>query len=148
MVIDLFNSHKIFVFIMNKAQVAWRVFEGRHFIPLASPRYDINSEDFIGKRKGISVTNIGTAAAFHTVTGIMLDPKGAVLVFKFANCPRWTEGGAHLIKGWSDKRIADELFVSYNTVRAHVRNIYSKTAVHNREELLDAISEAQQLPNP
>ena len=35
--------------------------------------------------------------------------------------------------------IADALFVTENTVRSHVRNIYSKLDVHTRQELLDLL---------
>jgi DNA-binding CsgD family transcriptional regulator/tetratricopeptide (TPR) repeat protein len=38
-------------------------------------------------------------------------------------------------RGYSDRRIADELFVSERTVNAHVRNMLQKTAVANRTEL-------------
>lgn len=48
-----------------------------------------------------------------------------------------------LIKGWSDQRIADELVLSYHTVRSHVRHIYVKVDVHNREELLNKIGARQ-----
>ncbi len=48
-----------------------------------------------------------------------------------------------MIKGWSDQRIADELVISYHTIRSHVRHIYTKTEVHNREELLDKINDVQ-----
>jgi DNA-binding CsgD family transcriptional regulator len=38
-------------------------------------------------------------------------------------------------KGYSDRRIADELFVSERTVNAHVRNMLQKTEAENRTEL-------------
>jgi LuxR family maltose regulon positive regulatory protein len=37
----------------------------------------------------------------------------------------------------SNPEIADELVVSLNTVKTHVKNIYSKLDVHNREEARD-----------
>lgn len=41
-----------------------------------------------------------------------------------------------LLKGYSKQRIAEDLFIAYNTVRAHVRNIYAKCDAHNQQELL------------
>ncbi|QOS69266.1 helix-turn-helix transcriptional regulator [Eggerthella guodeyinii] len=48
-----------------------------------------------------------------------------------------------LVKGWSNERIAEDLVVSYHTVRAHVRNIYAKLEVHNRQEILEKIEAAR-----
>lgn len=44
-----------------------------------------------------------------------------------------------LVKGWSNERIAENLVVSYHTIRAHVRNIYAKLGVHDRQEMLDLV---------
>ncbi|WP_304854096.1 helix-turn-helix transcriptional regulator [Adlercreutzia caecimuris] len=41
-----------------------------------------------------------------------------------------------LARGMTKATIADELYVSENTVRTHVKRIYSKLDVHNRDELL------------
>ncbi len=42
----------------------------------------------------------------------------------------------HIIEGKSNKEIADELFISLNTVKTHITNIYSKLNVSNRKELI------------
>jgi DNA-binding CsgD family transcriptional regulator len=39
----------------------------------------------------------------------------------------------------SPERIAQRLFVSLNTVRTHIHNIYSKLGVHSKQELMDLI---------
>ncbi|MDR0500271.1 MAG: LuxR C-terminal-related transcriptional regulator [Coriobacteriales bacterium] len=39
-----------------------------------------------------------------------------------------------LAKGYKAQNIASELFISYNTTRAHIRNIYSKCNVHSQQE--------------
>ena len=54
--------------------------------------------------------------------------------------PRESEVFTYLVQGYGGERIAEELCISYHTVRAHVRNIYRKLDVHSREELLDRIS--------
>jgi DNA-binding NarL/FixJ family response regulator len=43
----------------------------------------------------------------------------------------------HLSKGLSYEQIADNLFISYGTVRKHVENIYRKLKVNNRVEAID-----------
>ena len=42
----------------------------------------------------------------------------------------------HIIEGKSNKEIAEELFISLNTVKTHITNIYSKLNVSNRKELI------------
>ena len=42
------------------------------------------------------------------------------------------------------KAIADELFISFNTVRSHIRRIYVKLDVHSRQELLDKVKHQAQ----
>jgi DNA-binding NarL/FixJ family response regulator len=41
-----------------------------------------------------------------------------------------------LAKGYRYKEIADKLFISLETVRTHIRNIYEKLHAHNRSEAL------------
>ncbi|HBT95519.1 MAG TPA: hypothetical protein DEB24_05260 [Coriobacteriia bacterium] len=53
--------------------------------------------------------------------------------------PRQRETLIHLAKGYSTKAIEGILFVSGHTVKAHVYNIYRKTGVHTRQELIEAI---------
>ncbi|MBQ3385882.1 MAG: helix-turn-helix transcriptional regulator [Eggerthellaceae bacterium] len=52
---------------------------------------------------------------------------------------RETEVFLLLAKNKEARAIADELFVSFNTVRTHIKNIYMKLDVHNRRELQDVI---------
>ena len=42
-----------------------------------------------------------------------------------------------LVAGRSVPYISEKLMVSANTVKTHVRHIYAKLDVHNRQELLD-----------
>lgn len=43
-------------------------------------------------------------------------------------------------KGFSNSEIADKLFISPNTVKFHIRNIYQKLDVRNRVEVIDKLS--------
>jgi DNA-binding CsgD family transcriptional regulator/lipoprotein signal peptidase len=52
---------------------------------------------------------------------------------------RETEILAYLAKGRDGVFIARQLVVSPNTVKTHIRHIYAKLDIHNRQELLDLI---------
>ena len=47
-------------------------------------------------------------------------------------------------QGRSANWIADALFISKNTVRSHLRAIYTKLDVHTRQELLDRLNSQNQ----
>jgi DNA-binding CsgD family transcriptional regulator len=47
----------------------------------------------------------------------------------------------YLIRGRGSKRIADELFISPETVRTHCKRIYHKMGVHTREDLIDSLEQ-------
>lgn len=53
--------------------------------------------------------------------------------------PRENEILVLLAQGRSAPFIAEELFVSTNTVKTHIRRIYTKMGVHSKEELLDVV---------
>lgn len=43
----------------------------------------------------------------------------------------------YILNGKSNKEIAEELFISLNTVKTHITNIYNKLNVSNRKELIN-----------
>lgn len=45
-----------------------------------------------------------------------------------------------LVEGLKNQEIADKHFVSINTVKTHIKNIYSKLNVHNRASLVSKVS--------
>ncbi|SHO59108.1 response regulator transcription factor [Vibrio quintilis] len=59
---------------------------------------------------------------------------------KFQFTEREKELIQYLIKGLKYKEIAAALFISENTVKKHISNIYSKAAVNNKVELIYKIS--------
>ncbi len=46
-----------------------------------------------------------------------------------------------LIEGLSNQKIADELFISPNTVKTHIKNIYAKLGVNNRLQLFTLLKQ-------
>ena len=51
-----------------------------------------------------------------------------------------------LSKGRNRAHIKEELVISDETVKSHVKNIYRKTDVHSQQELIDLI-EGESAPN-
>jgi len=62
---------------------------------------------------------------------------GATNAVDYQLTERETEVLEHLSKGLSYEQIADNLFISYGTVRKHVENIYRKLEVNNRTGAID-----------
>ena len=50
--------------------------------------------------------------------------------------PREQEVIELILQGYSNTKIAETLFISLNTVKKHVRNIYPKFGVNSRYELI------------
>lgn len=53
--------------------------------------------------------------------------------------PREVEILVPLSKGRNRTVIGDQLLLSPNTVKTHIRNIYQKTGVHSQQELIDLV---------
>lgn len=81
-------------------------------------------------------------AYLTTITEIPVQEQ-TQLICKFSITERLTEREgeitAHLIKGKTYRMIAGELHVSENTVKTHVKNIYSKAGVQSRTELMNLL---------
>ena len=45
----------------------------------------------------------------------------------------------YLVAGRGDSQIAEAMGISYNTARTHVRNVYNKLDVHDRQTLIDVV---------
>lgn len=52
---------------------------------------------------------------------------------------RETEVIALYAQGHTQKKIAEELFITQGTVHEHIRHVYTKTGLHSRQEILDYI---------
>lgn len=47
-------------------------------------------------------------------------------------------------QGFTQKRVAEELFISQGTAHAHIKRIYAKTGFHLRQEILDYMEQYAQ----
>ncbi|MEG0303396.1 MAG: LuxR C-terminal-related transcriptional regulator [Gordonibacter sp.] len=43
--------------------------------------------------------------------------------------------------GYTQKRVAEELFITQGTAHAHIKRIYAKTGLHSRQEILDYLQQ-------
>ena len=81
-------------------------------------------------------------AYLTTITGMPAQEQTR-LICEFSITEKLTERegeiAALLIKGKTYRMIAGELHVSENTVKTHVKNIYSKAGVQNRTELMNLL---------
>lgn len=64
---------------------------------------------------------------------------------RFEFSPRQRDVFALLCKGCARREIATQLFLSDETVKVHIHNIYQKTAVHSRQDLLGLIEAEDRL---
>lgn len=55
---------------------------------------------------------------------------------------RETDALRYLVAGRGDSQIAEAMGISYNTARTHVRNVYVKLGIHDRQKLIDEINKA------
>lgn len=46
-----------------------------------------------------------------------------------------------IMKGMTNKQMAENHFVSVNTIKSHIKNIYSKLGVHNRTSVINRLKE-------
>ena len=46
-----------------------------------------------------------------------------------------------MVHGNTVARIAEQLFISENTVRTHTKRIYTKLDVHKKQELIDLVAQ-------
>ncbi|WP_077247244.1 response regulator transcription factor [Bacillus wudalianchiensis] len=61
--------------------------------------------------------------------------------------PRESEVLCYVKKGYSNKQIADILFISANTVKKHIQSLYEKFDVNNRTSLCFKVHNVESLNN-
>jgi DNA-binding CsgD family transcriptional regulator len=68
-------------------------------------------------------------------SSLLIDDGIVIEAQKFNLTPRETDVLLYLTKGLNNQQIADELFISVNTIKFHTRNIYEKMNVKKRAEI-------------
>lgn len=56
---------------------------------------------------------------------------------RYGLSPREQDVFLLLVRGRTAQVISDKLFISVETVRVHIKNIYRKAGVHSQQELID-----------
>ena len=70
-----------------------------------------------------------------------IEARVASLQARYLLTDREAEVVAHLAQGRCKTAIGEKLYISENTVRTYVKNIYAKLDVHSKQELLDLLEE-------
>lgn len=83
-----------------------------------------------------------TERDFESLSEIVIDndsfeDRCKALAEKYSLSNREAEILPYALKGRTSERISKELFISKSTVDTHLKRIYAKTNVHNRQELID-----------
>lgn len=134
----------LFVFVFTDADIkfifTWRPGEqgGR------SSRYGGTQDGQAAIGAGQAVVGAADASGFTTVDAAPSVLDGAALEARIAALPdrlgissREAQIMLLFAQGHSANWIAEDLVISKNTVRSHIRSIYTKLDVHSRRELLD-----------
>lgn len=89
-----------------------------------------------------SSSSVGVAAASLAAFDALRESCGAVSE-RFGLSDREAEVLVLLTRGRTIDQISQELCVSFNTAKSHVRHVYAKTGVHTRKELFSLVREAR-----
>lgn len=81
------------------------------------------------------VTMVNESSKEGEKTTQKLDEKIQELVEQYDLSVRETDVLYYITKGYNNKQIAEELFVSVNTIKYHTRNLYGKLAINKRTEI-------------
>ena len=117
------DEHRIFVALCRGA---WGY-------ALKSDSFDKLEEAVVEVHKGggyFSPSIAGKVARFFANDTVRSEPEYTALT------AREKEVLAHLVKAKKYREIAKEMFLSYDTVHSHVKNIYSKLHVNSRSEAI------------
>ena len=98
----------------------------------------------LSERRVIAIDELGKAKEAETPARRFQDRFDA-LVRRYGLTPREADVARLFVRGRSTSRIAEDLYISTGTVATHLRNVYHKTQVHSRQELLDLVEQAGDL---
>ena len=70
---------------------------------------------------------------------LLLDKSCEAITRKYKLTERESEILRFAALGRSAKYIADELFISHNTAKTHIKHVYEKLNIHSKQELIDLV---------
>jgi len=70
---------------------------------------------------------------------LLLDTSCREITLRYKLTERESEILRLIALGRSAKYIADELFISHNTARTHIKHVYEKLNIHSKQELIDLV---------
>lgn len=96
-------------------------------------------EKFLTRLMGLDACNASNSMAeAHQST---LEQSAKAIGNQFMLSEREIEVLALYARGFTQKRVAEELYISPGTAHAHIKRIYAKTGFHSRQEILDYMEE-------
>lgn len=119
----------------------------RNATPVEASGMDAKAKDGQGDRRATGPSSRRRADRRFEETGHVitdrLSKQCLVVRERYGLSSRETEVMELVARGKSMASIAEELFISENTVRTHCKHIYSKLDIHSRLELSDLVSSAE-----
>lgn len=100
--------------------------------PKQAPVKKIVSESAFSRLMGLDKAVLGESSPQETMR-VRAQQVGE----QFMLSAREVEVLSYYAMGWTQKRVAEELFIQPATVHAHIKRIYAKTDLHSRQEILD-----------
>ena len=67
----------------------------------------------------------------------------ALVVEQFELSPRELDVMELLVRGYTHERMAEELYISKNTVKYHIQGIYDKTGCHKKDDLIALVEQVR-----
>ena len=111
-------------------------------IPAATSAATVNGHEELPETAAPAVTETTMAGTLEAIRGCSeknadADEQIKSFAARYRLTPREQEVLEMLLKGRNGAYIREKLNISENTVKFHLRNLYGKVAVRNRQELLD-----------
>ena len=114
--------------------------ETQIFASVAILLYGCSLVMFVLARKGAEKTASDTSTATPSGTDVLREVCQQ-LAEEYGLSPRQSEVLDLLVHGYDVPSTAKKLFISENTVRTHMKKIYTLMDVHSKQEIIDAVNE-------
>lgn len=99
---------------------------------------NVDSPESLADSEGLSALGACDAGGLSPGPGESNDPRPQ-LGMRFQLSQRELEVLRLLVEGRSAKYVSEELVISFNTARSHIRHIHEKLDVHSKQELISLI---------